>query len=130
ASEGPLVFGDTKEGSFGVRVPTAMDVDRKQGGKITTSEGADDGAAWGKQASWVDYCGPVDGEVVGIAILNHPESFRYPTHWHVRTYGLFAANPFGIHDFTGAAAGAGNLELAAGESITLRYRVIFHKGDA
>ena len=42
---------------------------------------------------------PVEGKTVGVAILNHPDSFRFPTTWHVRTYGLFAANPFGWHDF-------------------------------
>lgn len=133
ASEGPVVLGDTKEGSFGVRVPTSMDVKQEEpgkvGGEIVNSDGLRDGDAWGKAAAWVDYHGPVEGETLGIAILNHPGSFRYPTHWHVRDYGLFAANPFGLHEFTGAPEGSGRHELKAGESITLRYRVIFHRGD-
>lgn len=121
-------FGDTKEGSFGVRVDEEMKVDAKKGGKIVNSDGLEDGAAWGKPAAWVDYYGPVDGEKLGIAILNHPSSFRFPTHWHVRTYGLFAANPFGLSDFTNKKEN-GDLVLKKGESFTLRYRVIFHKGD-
>jgi len=132
ASEGPVVLGDTKEGSFGVRVPTSMDVDQQEGvpgGRIVNSEGETDAAAWGRPASWVDYYGPVDGETLGIAILNHPRSFRFPTHWHVRTYGLFAANPFGLHDFYNAAEKDGSHRIEQGESITLRYRVIFHRGD-
>ncbi len=70
-------------------------------------------------------------EIVGIAILNHPASFRYPTYWHVRTYGLFAANPFGVHDFEGRGTkeGAGDHALAQGESIAFKYRVIFHPGS-
>ena len=96
-----VTFGDTKEGSFGLRIAESMRVDRKTGGKIITSEGLEDDKAWGKPAAWVDYYGPVQGETLGIAILNHPSSFRYPTHWHVRTYGLFAANPFGGKDFSG-----------------------------
>lgn len=129
ATEGEVKFGDTKEGTFGVRVPTVMDVDSKKGGKIVNSEGLVDGATWGKPAAWVDYHGPIDEEVVGVAILNHPQSFRYPTTWHVRTYGLFAANPFGLHDFTGDKAQDGSYTLPAGEKLTFRYRVILHEGD-
>ena len=129
ASDGPVKFGDTKEGTMGIRVPASMKVDSKKGGQIVNSEGQTDGQAWGKAASWVDYHGPVDGETVGIAIMNHPSSFRYPTYWHVRTYGLFAANPFGLHDFKGSRDMDGSHELAVGEKMTLRYRVLFHRGD-
>ncbi len=127
ASNGPVKFGDTKEGTMGVRIAETMKVDAKKGGKIVNSEGLTDGAAWGKRAAWVDYHGPVDGQTVGIAILNHPESFRFPTYWHVRTYGLFAANPFGVKDFTGK--GDGSFTLGEGKSMRLRYRFLFHKGD-
>jgi hypothetical protein len=123
-----VTFGDTKEGSFGLRIAESMRVDRKTGGKIITSEGLEDDKAWGKPAAWVDYHGPVQGETLGIAILNHPSSFRYPTHWHVRTYGLFAANPWGLHDFTQGKEQSA-YTMKKGDSFTLRYRVIFHKGD-
>ena len=127
AAYGDVTFGDTKEGCFGVRTAGTMKVDAKQGGKIVSSNGLTDGEAWGKPASWVDYHGPVDGEKVGIAILNHPKSYGYPSHWHVRTYGLFAANPFGLNMFkTGKN---GTLKLKKGDSFSLYYRVIFHKGD-
>lgn len=129
ARGGPVTFGDTKEGSFGVRVPGTMKVDAKLGGRIVDSKGRENQAAWGKQAEWVDYYGPVDGETLGIAIMNHPTSFRFPTFWHVRTYGLFAANPFGIGDFTGSKDNDGSYKLDDGKSITFRYRVLFHKGD-
>jgi hypothetical protein len=128
ATDGPVKFGDTKEGSFGVRVAGTMDVDKKLGGRIVNSHGVTDKDAWAKQAPWVDYHGPVHGKTVGIAILNHPTSFRFPTYWHVRTYGLFTANPFGVKDFTGGPD-RGDHELAPGESFTLRYRVLIHKGD-
>jgi hypothetical protein len=127
ATEGPVTFGDTKEGMFGLRVPTSMDVTSKKGGKIVTAEGLEDKAAWGKPAAWVDYAGPVDGKTVGVAILNHPSSFRYPTTWHIRDYGLFAANPFGWHDF--GQKTPGEFVLPKGESIRFRYRVILHDGD-
>jgi hypothetical protein len=130
AGDEPVTFGDTKEGSFGVRVAGSMDVQRKEGGKIINSEGQTDDEAWGKRAPWVDYSGPVDDEVLGIAILNHPSSFRYPTYWHVRPYGLFAANPFGWHDFLGDANTNGAHTLQPKESFTLRYRVLLHRGRA
>jgi hypothetical protein len=132
ATEGTVVFGDTKEGTMGLRVPTALDARQLTGpgGEIVNSEGQKDGAAWGKPAAWVDYHGVLDGEPVGVAILNHPSSFRFPTHWHVRDYGLFAANPFGLHDFHSSKdKDEGAYTLPAGESMTLRYRFIFHRGD-
>lgn len=129
ATDGPVKFGDTKEGTMGVRVWETLKVDAKQGGKIVNSNGQIDKDAWGKQASWVDYFGPVQGETLGIAMLNHPSSFRYPTYWHVRTYGLFAANPFGVRDFKNDKTLDGSYTLKPGEPISLHYRLIFHKGD-
>jgi hypothetical protein len=133
ATDNPVTFGETKEGTFGLRLASSMDVKRKKAkgqGKITNAEGITDTDAWGKASPWVDYVGPVEGKTVGVAIMNHPDSFRYPTTWHVRDYGLFAANPFGGHDFSGQVKkGSGAYTIPAGESIRFRYRVIFHKGD-
>ena len=129
ATDRPVKFGDTKEGTMGVRVAASMKVDAKLGGRIVNSEGQTDKDAWGKRAAWVDYHGPVDGQTVGIAILNHASSFRFPTYWHVRTYGLFAANPFGVHDFEKSNEVDGSHTLAPRSSITLRYRLLLHKGD-
>ncbi len=128
ATDGDVVFGDTKEGSFGIRVAGTMKTDAKQGGELVNAEGQNGKAAWGKPSPWVDYFGPVNGTTQGIAILNHPNSYGYPTRWHVRTYGLFAANPFGESHFTGGKRTAGK-RLPAGETWTLGYRVILHKGD-
>ena len=127
ATDGPVTFGDTKEGMFGLRVASSMDVDKTKGGKITNAEGLTNAKAWGQASPWVDYIGPVQGKTVGIAILNHPDSFRYPTTWHVRTYGLFAANPFGWHDF--GKSDRGDYTVPAGQSIRFAYRVILHEGD-
>lgn len=130
ATAGRVKFGDTKEGCFGVRIAGSMKVKKsKNGGKIVNSHGHTDKEAWGKASPWVDYVGPVQDETLGIAILNHPSSFRYPTYWHVRTYGLFTANPFGLHNFKGDDKLDGSHTLRPGESFTLRYRVIFHKGN-
>lgn len=131
ASHGPVTFGDTKEGSMAIRLPATMSVKGKGAqGHIVTSAGQRDVAAWGTAAEWVDYHGPVDGQECGVAIFDAPQNPRHPTTWHVRDYGLFAANPFGLHDFKkGLPKGAGDLKLAAGERATFRYRFVFHAGD-
>lgn len=129
ASDGDLHFGDTKEGTFGIRVAETMKVDAKLGGRIVNSKGDVDGKAWGQPADWVDYQGPVGEKKMGIAILCHPSTFHYPNRWHVRTYGLFAANPFGEAHFLGAKEMTDGVRIKKGESLTFRYRVILHYGD-
>jgi len=130
ASNGQVTFGDTKEGSMAIRLAPTMQFGGKVGkGHIINSEGVTGNDTWSKRADWVDYYGPVKGEVVGIAIFDHPDNPRHPTWWHVRDYGLFAANPFGIHDFEKKPAGAGDLVIPAGQSVTFKYRFYFHKGD-
>jgi len=129
ATSGSVKLGDTKEGTFGIRVAETMKVDAKKGGKIVNSEGHTNLEAWGRKAAWVDYHGPVDGQTVGIAVMNHPSSFRFPTCWHVRTYGLFAANPFGLREFPDGGKQDGSVVLGEGKSMAFRYRVWLHKGD-
>jgi len=132
-ADGAVVLGDTKEGSMGVRLNESMRLTKpkkqKGEGRIVQSTGARDDKTWGKRAAWCDYYGPVDGKVVGVAIFDHPSNPVHPTYWHVRDYGLFAANPFGIHDFEKKPAGTGNLTIPAGQSITFKYRFYLHEGD-
>ena len=128
ASEGPIEFGDTKEGMFGLRVASSMDVKAKEGGRITNAEGRTDGDAWGKRSAWVDYSGPVAGRTVGVTILEFPDSYGHPTAWHVRDYGLFAANPLGKHDF-GLAGEPTPTTMEAGKAMRFHYRVVLHPGD-
>jgi hypothetical protein len=136
-----FTMGDTKEGSMSLRINESMRVTKPPEGKgkkrekgdghIVTSEGIRDGATWGTRAAWVDCYGPVEGKVFGVAMFDHPSNPRHPTWWHVRDYGLFAANPWGIHDFEKKPAEKelGNMEVAPGKSISFRYRIIFHEGD-
>lgn len=139
-----VVLGDTKEGSMAVRVNESMrgtlakaagEKKPKPGkGRIaqstgTQSSGAGDDKAWGKRAAWCDYSGPVDGKTVGIAIFDHPSNPKHPTWWHVREYGLFAANPFGVHDFERQPPGAGNVTIEPKQSLTFKYRFLIHEGD-
>ncbi|EEF58732.1 PmoA family protein [Pedosphaera parvula] len=133
ASNGEVTFGDTKEGSMALRLAETMRLKQPKGkpgqGHIVNSEGVRDDQTWGKSANWVDYYGPVDGKTLGIAIFDHPENPRHPTTWHVRDYGLFAANPFGLHDFEKKPEGIGNLVIPAGKSVTFRYRFYVHEGN-
>jgi hypothetical protein len=130
ASEGQVVFGDTKEGSMALRLAPTMRLTGPVGqGHIINSEGIKDNDTWGKRAAWCDYYGPVNGEVVGVAIFDNPTNPRHPTWWHVRYYGLFAANPFGISDFEKKPRGTGNMTIPAGESVTFKYRIYIHKGN-
>lgn len=117
-----------KDSGLSVRVAHSMCVEAGQGGRIVNSEGHKDKDAWGKRVSWVDFNGPVNGKKMGVAVLNHPESFRYPNPWHVRNYGLFTANPFALKE-VGGEDESGDFELAKGTSFTLKYRIIFHEGD-
>lgn len=131
ATEGDVTFGETKEGSFGVRANAPLTVDSKQGAHLVNSHGHKDGAAWGMFADWIDDYGPVEGETLGIALFSHPSNYRHPTRWHARTYGLLAANPFGEGEFPKDASQPkqGPKKLAKGETLPLRYRVLFHSGD-
>ena len=131
ASNGELKFGDTKEGTMAMRLNETMRLKGKVGkGHIINSEGVRDDGTWGKRADWVDYYGPADGREVGVAIFDHPSNPRHPTWWHVRDYGLFAANPFGQHEFEKTKdKNSGELIVPAGKSITFKYRFLIHEGD-
>jgi hypothetical protein len=127
ATHGPLTMGDTKEGTFAIRVVKALD---SPPGRMVNAKGArGEKGIWGKRAEWVDFYGRVDGEDVGIAVFDHPHNLRTPTYWHARAYGLLAANPFGVRQFTRDRRQNGSYVIAAGEALVLRYRVFIHHGD-
>jgi hypothetical protein len=121
-------FGDTKEGTMAIRTRPELEI--KNGAAAVNSEGVTGKDLWGKRARWVDYSGVVEGKTVGVAIFDHPANPRHPTWWHARDYGLIAANPFGIHDFEKKPPGTGDMTIPAGQSVTFRYRLVFHEGDA
>ena len=124
-----VTFGDGKDGFFGIRMRPVL---QEQGGTghIVNADGLEgEKELWGKPSNWCDYWGEVNGEKVGIAILDNPENPRHPVRWHARGYGLFAANPFGLAVFTRDRSQDGSMTLEPGQSLRFRYRVIVHPGD-
>ena len=136
---GKVVFRDTKEGTFAMRMATALEEPpaKQPGeasvpartGKLVNAQGREREAnVWGKQSEWVDYSGNLGGEPVGVVMMDHPDNPRHPTYWHSRGYGLHSINPFGVSDFLNDKAQNGSLTLEAGEHVRFRYRVIIHPG--
>jgi hypothetical protein len=139
AAIGKVVFRDTKEGTFAMRMATALEeppaTDQgKAGGPSRTGKlvnaqgGAREANVWGKRSEWVDYSGQLDGETVGVVMMDHPGNPRHPTYWHSRGYGLHSINPFGVSDFLNDKTQNGSLTLEAGEHVRFRYRLIIHAG--
>lgn len=130
ASECPIVFGDTKEGSMGVRVHDQL---REKGGNgvmTNAKEMTTEKNIWGRQAVWCDYSGKVDGKQVGLTIFDDPKNVA-PAAWHARSYGLMAANPFGRKrsGFPDTKKSSDLVRLDKGEHLRLRYGVYVHDGD-
>jgi hypothetical protein len=134
---GKVTFGDTKEGTFGMRLAPGLEEPMrnsppspKRAGRMVNSNGQEgERDCWGKRANWLDRFGEVEGEKLGVAIFDHPGNLRHPTYWHVRAYGLFAANIFGVRAFERNPALNGSWTLEPGQTLTFRYRVVVHPGD-
>ena len=137
AGSSAVKLGDTKEGTFAIRLATELEENRPEvtgiprTGRILSATGkAGETQAWGKRAPWVDYSGSLRGKKFGVAIFDHPSNPKHPTHWHVRAYGLFAANIFGEHDFYQDPSRDAGVTLKPGKSLHFLYRVVIHPGDA
>jgi hypothetical protein len=127
AGQEPVKFGDTKEGIFALRL--APELEAPTGTMVSSEGGQGEAQIWGKRANWVDVDGVIEGQALGVAIFDSPKSFRHPTYWHARGYGLLAANPFGLRDFLHDAHQDGSYTIPAGGSIRFRYRVLIHDGN-
>jgi hypothetical protein len=126
ANHGPVTFGDTKEGTFAVRLGPELSAPHDH---MINSKGAQgESAIWGKPADWVEYSGTVSGKAVSVAVFDSPKSFRHPTTWHARAYGLLAANPFGAREFTNDPEKDGSWTVPESKSLTFRYRVLISDG--
>ena len=151
AKDTTVTFEDTEEGVFAIRLADCL---REKGsgvlprlgmplpkesvsgtGRYFSSNGDETAKnVWGKRARWVALQGVKQGKVVGVAILNHPESINYPTYWHARNYGLFSANPLGQGDFQRQSRYKKNpviplrLTLKPGQRVHFRFLVIAYEG--
>ena len=125
-------FTDQKDGFFGMRVARSLEQPATQSelldntgvtGRYRSSEGLAGDSVWGTRGRWVTLEGDVEGKPVTLAILDHPRNPGFPTYWHARGYGLFAANPLGARIFSNGRDSL-DLRLAPGKSATFRYRVL------
>ncbi len=145
----PVTFNDAKDGLLGFRlaheleIPTDKDqkfsddkgnvtivkggTDKIANGNYITSEGKMGNDAWSTRGTWCKVFGKMGNDSVSIVIIDHPNNPNYPTFWHARGYGLFAANPLGEKIFTNGKSSK-NLKLNRGESVTFRYRVVIDEG--
>ncbi len=144
-------FKDNKEGMLGIRVArelehqsdkpeiftdasgiaTSVPTLNNEGvtGMYRSSAGIEGDDVWGTRGNWVNLSGEIQGEKVSLAIIDHPENPGYPTYWHARGYGLFAANTLGQKAMSEGKEEL-NFKLADGESVTFRYRIIVYPGDS
>lgn len=120
ADYGNVVFGATKEaGPLGIRVRDEMRCDIGSGHILNSWGARGENECWGRSAEWCDYGADIDGAgQMGITVFDNSKNERHPTAWHVRAYGLFAANNLFFK---------GGFTIQAGQSITYRYRVIFRR---
>jgi hypothetical protein len=145
-----VVFNDAKDGLLGLRVAHALEIpatedqkftddkgnvtivkagtDKLPNGNYITSEGKQGNDAWSTRGVWCKVYGKIGSDSVGITIIDHPKNPNYPTFWHARGYGLFAANPLGEKIFTNGKS-AKNLTLKKGDTVTFRYRILIEDGD-
>ena len=145
ALDDKVSFPDAKDGMLGLRVIRALEIpsDKPEiyadaagrpttvakldntgvNGTYLTSEGKKGDAAWGTRGRWCNLSGMVGEEPVTITILDHPQNPGFPTYWHARGYGLFAANPLGQKIFSNGKEEL-NFSLAPHASVTFRYRIV------
>lgn len=143
-------FPDAKDGMLGLRVTKELQIPSNTPGQFIddkgnvtkvaagnspgingnylTSEGKTGDSAWGTRGTWCMLYGKKNDDMLSIAIIDHPGNPGYPTYWHARGYGLFAANPLGQSIFSNGRETM-NFHLAKGQSATFRYRVVIAAGD-
>lgn len=124
-SNEPLVFTDAS----GKPTPVAKLDNTGVSGQYRSSEGKTGDAVWGTRGRWTMLTGKVGQEPVTLAILDHPQNVGYPTYWHARGYGLFAANPLGQEAFSNGKEKL-NFTLEPKQAVTLRHRLLILSGPA
>jgi hypothetical protein len=145
-----VLFKDNKEGLVGIRVARELEhpSDKPEvftdasgnatnvtkmsndgvSGKYRSSEGTEGDNVWGTRAKWVNLNGTIGKEAVSLVILDNAKNTGFPTYWHARGYGLFAANPLGQNAMSNGKETL-NFMLPVGKSVTFRYKVLVHSGS-
>ena len=127
---------DNKEGRWGCGWPASLEHPSSKNptgtGRYRSSEGIQGEAVWGTRGRWMMLTGTLEGEGGGpvtLALLDHPGNPGYPTHWHARPWGLFAANPLGQ---SALSQGKNTLAfvLPAGPPTRFAYRLLILTGHA
>jgi len=130
ASVCPITFGDTKEGSMGVRVNDEIKVAKGNGSYVNADGKMNEKEVWGRRSDWNDYSGTVSEKMAGIALFDDPRN-KPRASWHSRDYGLMSANPFGrAGSFPSLKEEKELFKLPKGEHLKLRYGLLLHGGDA
>ena len=131
-----VVFRDTKEGTFAMRMATPLEeppAKEKPGGpartgKLVNAQGGEREAnVWGKQSEWLDYSGVLDGEKVGVVMMDHPATptsdlLAFSRLWIALNKSVRSAR-FPERPETGRS-----LTVEPGRHVRFRYRVIVHPG--
>lgn len=73
-----------------------------------------------KAADWCAAYGTIEGELEGLAIIQHSGNPMYPAKWFNRNYGFMSPTPFAFD---------GDIPIKAEEKLTFRYRVVVFNGD-
>jgi hypothetical protein len=143
----PVTFHDRKDGLLGMRVASALEMPSTPGleamtgnrsgrplnpsspanGNYLSSTGLQGDSVWGSRARWCMLYGSQGSETESITIFDHPGNPGYPTYWHARGYGLFAANPLAPSAFD-KKADSMNFHLDTGAAATFRYRILITDG--
>jgi hypothetical protein len=70
----------------------------------------------------------INGEKVSLVIIDYPSNVGYPTYWHARGYGLFAANTLGQKIFSDGEKEL-NFSMDKGDTTTFKYRLVVASED-
>jgi hypothetical protein len=128
-----VIFKDTKEGMFAIRVADWLSETYGSGRYLNSCGDTTEANIWGKRAKWVRLEGHHKGKNIGIVIMNHPTSVNFPTYWHARGYGLFAANPLGQSVFQEGREVENpeplNYVIAAGDTALFKFKMIIYEGE-
>jgi hypothetical protein len=129
-----VVFSDTKEGMFAIRVSDKLKEEGGSGLYMNSGGEESEKNVWGKRANWVRLEGTFGGKPFGIVLMNHPASTNSPTYWHARGYGLFSADPLGqlVFEQTRGNLNAApfNLTLKPGEGAPFYFRMVLYEGES